>query len=108
MDDHQETPNLVEAISLMTEELKCHDDKSGKAKAKDPDTFDGSDTGKIDSFLLLCNLYFHNNLSYADDKAKVTFALTYLCGTCYIFFPFTSLLHFLSISHTTYSAITHT
>ena len=80
MDDHQETLNLAEAISLMTKELKCHDDKSGKAKAKGLDTFDGSDPHKLNSFLLFCNLYFHNNLSYADDDAKVTFVLTYLCG----------------------------
>ena len=58
----------------MTEELKCHDDKSGKAKAKDLDTFDGSDPCKLNSFLLLCNLYFCNNPSYAHDDAMVTFA----------------------------------
>ena len=52
MDNHQETLNLVEAISLMTEKLKCHDDKNGKAKAKDPDTFNGSNPHKLDSFLL--------------------------------------------------------
>ena len=70
----------------MTEELKHHDDKSGKAKAKDPDTFNGSDPHKLNSFLLLCNLYFCNNLSYADDNAKVTFALTYFHGTTLNFF----------------------
>ena len=64
----------------MTEELKCHDDKSGKAKAKDLDTFYGFDPHKLNSFLFLCNLYFRNNPSYANDNAKVTFALTYLCG----------------------------
>ena len=62
----------------MTEELKRHDNKNSRAKAKEPDTFDGSDPHKLTSFLLLCNLYFHNNLSYAEDDAKVTFALTYL------------------------------
>ena len=86
MDNHQETPNLAEAISLMTEELKHHDDKSGKAKAKDLDTFDCSDPCKLNSFLLLCNLYSHNTPSYANDDAKVTFALTYLCGTALDFF----------------------
>ena len=70
----------------MTEELKRHDDKSGKAKAKDLDTFDGSDPRKLNSFLLLCNLSFHNNPSYANDDAKVTFALTYLYGMALDFF----------------------
>ena len=86
MDNRQETLNLVEAISLMTEELKCHDDKSDKAKAKDLDTFDGSNPHKLNSFLFLCNLYFSNNLSYANDNAKVTFTLTYLHGMALDFF----------------------
>ena len=81
----------------MTEELKHHDDKSGKAKAEDPDTFDGSDPHRFNSFLLLCNFYFHNNLSYDDDDAKVTFTLTYLCGMALDFFflnwPFPGLMH---------------
>ena len=78
--DNEETPNLAEAINLMTEELKHWDNKNSKAKAKEPDTFDGSNPHKLTSFLLLCNLYFCNNSSYAEDNAKVTFALTYLWG----------------------------
>ena len=70
----------------MTEELKCCDNKNGKAKAKEPDTFNSSDPRKLTSFLLLCNLYFRNNLSYAKDNAKVTFALTYLQGMALDFF----------------------
>ena len=84
--DNEETPNLAEAINLMTEELKCHDNKNSKAKAEEPDTFNGSDPCKLTSFLLLCNLYFCNNLSYAKDDAKVTFALTYLWGMALDFF----------------------
>ena len=60
--DNKEALNLAEAINLMTEELKCHDNKNSKAKAKEPDTFDGSNPHKLTSFLLLCNLYFCNNL----------------------------------------------
>ena len=70
----------------MTEELKRHDDKSGKAKAKDPDTFNGSNPRKLNSFLLLCNLYFCNNPFYANNDTKVTFVLTYLCGMALDFF----------------------
>ena len=84
--DNEEAPNLAEAINLMTEELKHHDNKNGKAKAKEPDTFDGSNPHKLTSFLLLCNLYFCNNLSYANDDAKITFALTYLHGMALDFF----------------------
>ena len=32
--DNKEAPNSAEAINLMTEELKCCDNKNGKAKAK--------------------------------------------------------------------------
>ena len=84
--DNEEALNLAEAIDLMTEELKHYDNKNGKAKAKELDTFDGSDPHKLTSFLLLCNLYFHHNLLYANDDAKVTFALTYLHGTALNFF----------------------
>ena len=35
-------PNLAEAIMLMTEQLCNCDSPSKKAKAKEPDTFDGS------------------------------------------------------------------
>ena len=70
----------------MTEELKHYDDKSGKVKAKDLDTFDGSNPCKLNSILLLCNLCFHNNPSYANDDANVTFVLTYLCGMALDFF----------------------
>ena len=108
--DNEEALNLAEAINLMTEELKCCDNKNGKAKAKEPDTFNGSDPYKLTSSLLLCNLYFHNNSSYADDNAKVTFALTYLCGMALNFFePALSRLDnwsaFVHILHTQFGPI---
>ena len=81
------TPNLAEAISLMTKELKHRDNtKASKAKSKEPDTFDGSDPRKLNNFILLCNLYFHNNLSYSDNDAKVTFTLSYLRDTALEYF----------------------
>jgi hypothetical protein len=62
----------------MTEELKCCDNKSSKAKTKEPDTFIGSDLCKLNNFVLLCNLYLYNNPSYSDNEAKFNFALFYL------------------------------
>ena len=64
----------------MTHELCHRDTPSLKAKAKEPDTFDGSDPQKLNNFILLCNLYFQTNAAYSDDAAKVTFSLSYLCG----------------------------
>ena len=82
------SPNLAQAILLMTNELRCREDQppTHRAKAKEPDTFDGSDPKKLNNFILLCNLYFRNNPAYSDDEPKVTFALSYLRGTALEYF----------------------
>ena len=81
-------PNLAQAILLMTNELRRREDQppAHRAKAKEPDTFDGSDPKKLNNFILLCNLYFRNNPAYFDDEPKVTFALSYLRGTALEYF----------------------
>ena len=86
-----EEPNLAEAILLMTQELKHRNTSAPaakRAKAKEPDTFDGSDPRKLNNFILLCNLYFRTNpaIYEDDDAAKVTFALSYLRGTALEYF----------------------
>ena len=73
-------PNLAEAIMLMTEQLCHHDAPIQKDKAKDPDTFDGSEPQKLNNFILLCHLFFCSNPVYSNDSNKVTFALSYLWG----------------------------
>lgn len=81
------SPNLAQAIMLMTSELKKRDNSTSKrAKAKEPDTFDGSESKKLNNFILLCNLYFRQNSAYSDDANKVTFALSYLRGTALEYF----------------------
>ena len=72
------SPNLAQAILLMTNELCRREDQppTHRAKAKEPDTFDSSDPKKLNNFILLCNLYFRNNPTYFDDELKVTFART--------------------------------
>ena len=55
--DHM-TPNLAQAIMLMTDKLCRCEGTSRRAKSKEPDTFDGSDPRKLNNFILLCNLYF--------------------------------------------------
>jgi len=84
----QTTPNLAQAIMLMTNELRRRDtpSKPYNTKVKEPDTYDGSDPKKLNNFILLCNLYFRNNPAYADDDAKITFALTLLRGTALEYF----------------------
>ena len=86
--DTTSTQTLAEAIMLMTAELRRRDgtQSNHKVKAKEPDTFDGSDPKKLNNFILLCNLYFRNNPAYEDDTNKVTLALSYLRGTALEFF----------------------
>src|SRR6202046_2264298 len=81
------TTTLAEAIMLMTQELRRRETTPrAPGRVKEPDTFDGSEPRKLNNFILLCNLYFRNNPYYADDEAKVTFALSYLCGTALEYF----------------------
>lgn len=80
------TASLTEAILLMTQELRRREKPTHKAKAKEPDTFDGSDSKKLNNFIILCNLYFRSSSAYSDDSAKVNFALSYLRGLALEYF----------------------
>jgi Retrotransposon gag protein len=49
--------------------------------------FDGCDTRKLQPFLVQCQLNFHDRPdAFAPNKAKVTFALSYLKGTMLDYF----------------------
>jgi Retrotransposon gag protein len=86
--EDESTPNLAEAILLMTSELRRRETapRPVSGRVKEPDTFDGSDPRKLNNFILLCNLYFRNNPSYSEDEPKVTFALSHLRGTALEYF----------------------
>ena len=85
-------PSLAQAIIYMMEALRPREGSSTKrGKSKEPDTFDGSDPKKLNNFILLCNLYFCQNLSYNKDATKVTFALSYLRGMALEYFESTLL-----------------
>src|SRR6202789_1269062 len=49
------TASLTEAILLMTKELRRRENPTRKVKAKQPDTYDGSDPRKLNNFILQCN-----------------------------------------------------
>src|SRR5271169_2943761 len=84
----QSSPNLAEALMLITHELRRREatPRATSSKVKEPDTFDGSEPKKLSNFILLCKLYFRNNPAYTDDSSKVTFALTHLRGTALDYF----------------------
>jgi hypothetical protein len=93
--EHTREPNrddqLTQALLLLTQELRRREGSvpvaAGKRpKAKEPDTFDGSDPKKLNNFILLCNLYFRTSSAYSDDTAKVNFALSYLRGMALEYF----------------------
>ena len=68
-------------LRLFRDALKTSSEpKRRKTKAKEPDTFDGSDPQKLNSFLLQCVLFFRGNQDYCENEDKVTFTLSYLRG----------------------------
>jgi hypothetical protein len=78
----ESTPDLAQAIMLMTHELRLRDSPEiPTPMMKKPDTFDGSEPHKLNNFILLCNLYFRRNSAFSDDEDKATFALSHLRGT---------------------------
>src|SRR6266850_2107832 len=53
-----------------------------KPKLREPDTFDGSDSRKLRTFILQCKLNFRDRPDlFQDDKSKVNYVLSYLKGT---------------------------
>jgi Domain of unknown function (DUF4939) len=58
-----------------------------QTKVRKPDPFDGSNTRKLQPFLVQCQLSFCNRPNtFASNEAKVTFALSYLKGTALDYF----------------------
>ena len=71
----------VQALTRVASASADRDSSSGKTKAREPDTFDGTDLCKLHTFLMLCELNFQNcPKAFATDHAKVTYAQSYLRG----------------------------
>ncbi|KAJ3567219.1 hypothetical protein NP233_g6506 [Leucocoprinus birnbaumii] len=69
-------------MEALTNNMAPHQSKEKLNKARVPDTFDGSDPKKLDTFITQCQLYFHTHLAYyCQDVQKVNFPMTYLTGT---------------------------
>jgi Domain of unknown function (DUF4939) len=72
----------AQAITLLANSLSTPKKSSAQTKVHEPDTFDGSDTRKLQSFLVQCVLNFQDCTdAFSDDSAKVIYALSYLKGT---------------------------
>ena len=74
--------DLAAAITLLTESLSSPKKSTARTKVREPDVFDGSDTRKLQPFLVQCTLNFHDCPdAFTSDSDKVTLALSYLEGT---------------------------
>jgi len=74
--------NLAVAVNrLSLSSCRTNDSSSSRAKVREPDTFDGTDPKKLWTFLVQCELCFQDRAkAFRLDKAKVTFAQSYLKG----------------------------
>src|SRR5882724_3338095 len=79
-----EATTLTEAICKV---FKMNN--SSKPKLQEPDPFDGSNSHKLCTFILQCNLNFQDCKDmFKDDIDKVNYVLSYLKGTALDCFKF--------------------
>jgi len=74
--------NLAVAINRLSRSSHhTNDSSSSRAKVRELDTFDGTDPKKLRTFLVQCELCFQDRAkAFCLDRAKVTFAQSYLKG----------------------------
>jgi len=73
--------NLAVTINRLSRSSRRTNDSSSHAKVREPDTFDGTDPKKLRTFLVQCELCFQDQAkAFRLDRAKVTFAQSYLKG----------------------------
>jgi len=74
--------NLAIAVNrLSRSSRRTNESSSSRAKVREPDTFDGTDPKKLRTFLVQCELCFQDHAKvFCLDRAKVTFAQSYLKG----------------------------
>jgi len=74
--------NLAVAVNRLSRSSRqTSDSSSSRAKVREPDTFDGTDPKKLRTFLVQCELCFQDRTkAFRLDRAKVTFAQSYLKG----------------------------
>ena len=74
--------NLALAVNRLSRSAcRSNESSSSHAKVQDPDTFDGTEPKKLWTFLVQCELVFTDQpKAFRQDRAKVTFAQSYLKG----------------------------
>jgi len=74
--------NLAVAVNCLSRSsCRTNDSSPSHAKVCEPDTFDGTDPKKLRTFLVQCELCFQDRAkAFRQDRARVTFAQSYLKG----------------------------
>jgi len=74
--------NLTVAVNRLSHSSRCTNDSSSScAKVCELDTFDSTDPKKLRTFLVQCELCFQDHAkAFRQDRARVTFAQSYLKG----------------------------
>ena len=74
-------PNLTDAIHDFAQTIWENQGSSNGSKVWEPDVFDGSDTRKLQAFLIQCQLNFNSKPQvFQTDASKVNYAISYLKG----------------------------
>ena len=83
VDSNEAQPaNLATAVMLLSKSLLSPKKSAMRTKVCELDVFNGSDTCKLQPFLVQCTLNFCNRPdAFTSNSDKVTFALSYLKGT---------------------------
>ena len=75
-------PNLANTIHDFTQTIRENQGSGNGSKVWEPDVFDGSDTRKLQAFLIQCQLNFNSKpWAFQTDASKVNYAISYLKGT---------------------------
>ncbi|KIO01804.1 hypothetical protein M404DRAFT_149121, partial [Pisolithus tinctorius Marx 270] len=78
---------LARAVHALAQSSSRTGDSAPKTKVRKPDTFDGSDPKKLHEFLMQCELNFQDRPhTFHSNRAKVTFAQSYLKGMALAWF----------------------
>ena len=73
--------NLSIAIDRLAHSVRSSNSSLSRTKVRKPDTFNGTDPKKLCTFFVQCELNFQDRpKAFRTDRAKVTFAQSYLKG----------------------------
>ena len=75
-------PNLANAIHDFAQTVQENQGSSNGSKVQEPDVFNGSNTRKLQAFLIQCQLNFNSKPQvFWTDASKVNYTISYLKGT---------------------------